>query len=122
MDWIQFAGGALSFAGGALTFMVAVETSVYTIVKLSIHVWILNRNLAKAYASNNKRQIKDLEFLIQVAKLNSANSVHQSTAIMHLGRSKDSRAVDILAGRLGIKPNLNNANKTLLLATLKKII
>ena len=124
--WSDAVVAILGFLGGLLSYRAAVTVYRHTsLLQGLVHrgrMWGLARKLEAARSSGDVNQLRALEFVIPVLKLCSPNEVDQALAIAYLEHIGDERAVEVLAARLGTRPELSPEIKAMVLVALKRLL
>lgn len=119
-DVVEVLNLVLGFLTGILSVAAYIRISRTNLFR-QITIWRLDRRLRKAQRQKDRKTAQEVEFMIQIQKLYCSDAVSQGTAVSQIAEFGDERSLEILAERLGDKPELCTEIKPLIMSAIKKL-
>jgi hypothetical protein len=119
-EMIALWAGILGFLGGLLSFAAGLQLN-RTGLRQLLRIWMVSKRLQHALRESNRKEVLIYERLLQVMKLYSPNFIHQATATTYFVELNSEDSFEILARRLGTRPQLSLGIKDILISALKQL-
>lgn len=120
-DATEIISALAGFVAGIVSAAAKVRLKRSDLVR-RLRLCAIEKKFARIKDKKKPAEVREMHFMLQVLKLYSRREIEQGTALAHLIQSRDPRAFDVLANRLGSIPSLSPAMKAMLVAGMRELL